>query len=159
MKRLAAAALIFAALSGCNTALTSRPSVPVQAGSVAVSDGFTVALNALRTSQGVGAVQQNASLTRAAQAHATDMARRSYLSHQARGGPNGNTFQQRARASGCAMRAGAENIAAGQGSETEVLNSWTGSPGHRRNMLASSYTQYGLGRSGNIWVLKLAAAC
>ncbi|KQI72401.1 hypothetical protein AN191_07990 [Loktanella sp. 5RATIMAR09] len=116
-------------------------------------------MNAFRARQGLGPLQANPALTRAAQAHARDMARRGYFSHQAPNGPHGRTFVQRARAGGCAMRSGAENIASGQRSQAEVLTTWQNSRGHRRNMLGRNYTQYGLGRAGNIWVLKLAASC
>ena len=38
----------------------------------------------------------------------------------------------------------AENIAMGQGSPTEVLNSWMNSSGHRANILNSGYTRIGV---------------
>lgn len=120
---------------------------------------FTRQLNAFRVSQGNGQMRPNAALTRAAQAHAEDMLARNYFSHRAQNGPNGVTFGQRARAAGCAMQAGAENIAWGQKSEAEVLQGWQNSPGHRRNLLRPNYTLYGLGRAGNVWVMKLASAC
>ena len=120
---------------------------------------FTSDMNSFRGSRGLGPLQPNQALARAAQAHAEDMSRRGYFSHQSWGGPNGNTFVERARAGGCAMGAGAENIAKGQRTEAAALRSWVRSAGHRRNLLGRGYTQYGLGRSGDIWVLKLAARC
>ena len=132
---------------------------PVSTAPVAATNDFTAALSAFRASQGLGPVRQNAILTRAAQAHAEDMAQRNYFSHSSPGGPNGDNLMQRAASAGCAMRAGAENIANGQRSQTEVLTAWEGSSGHRANMLGRRYTEYGLGRSGNIWVLKLSAGC
>ena len=98
-------------------------------------------------------------LTRAAQAHAEDMAARGYFSHQSPGGPNGDDLGDRARAAGCSFRSVAENIAQGQRSEAEVLTGWANSPGHRRNMLNGRMTDYGLGRAGDIWVLKLSSGC
>lgn len=148
-------AVILLTLAACGITGNLQPSAPFSA----TSGTFSTELNIFRATQGLQPVQQNASLTHAAQAHAADMARRNYFSHQSRGGPNGNNFQQRARAGGCDMRVGAENIASGHMSEAEVLDAWKSSSWHRRNMLVSSYTQYGLGRSGNVWVLKLAAAC
>ena len=104
-------------------------------------------------------IASGSTLRRAAQAHAEDMASRGYFSHEAPDGPNGRTFAQRARSAGCAIGGGAENIANGQRSEREVFTAWQNSSGHRRNMLGRSYRQYGLGRSGNIWVLVLAQSC
>lgn len=152
------AAVLLTALVACTT--TTAPQVPAQVSSApAASTGFAADLNAFRASQGQGAMSANAALTRAAQAHAEDMARRGYFSHDSPGGPNGDDFVARARSGGCAMTTGAENIANGQRSEAQVLTAWQNSSGHRRNMLVRSYTQYGLGRSGNIWVLKLAQSC
>ncbi|MEL6683870.1 MAG: CAP domain-containing protein [Pseudomonadota bacterium] len=153
-------ACILTFLVSC-TVSPSTQTAPAQVSSAAtgVATAFTAEINSFRTSQGLGPLQPNAALTRAATAHAQDMARRGYFSHASVGGPNGDNFRARARAGGCAMRAGAENIATGQRSEAAVFTAWENSAGHRRNMLVRSYTQYGLGRSGNIWVLKLAAQC
>lgn len=129
-------------------------SIPVRA-----TDSFTNRLNAFRASQGAGPVRQSAILTRAAQAHAQDMSDRGYFSHRSRGGPNGETLMARSRAAGCNVRAVAENIAKGQRGEAEVLEDWANSSGHRRNMLNRRMTDYGLGRAGDIWVLKLSSGC
>lgn len=147
-------------MAACNTTTVSQPAtIQVSSSSLSFGAGFTAELNAFRARQGLGPLQANPALTRAAQAHAEDMAGRGYFSHHAPNGPNGRSFVQRAHAGGCAMRSGAENIASGQRSQAEVLTDWQNSRGHRRNMLGRSYTQYGLGRAGNIWVLKLATSC
>ena len=151
---------LLSAMAACSTVPAPQTTpVAVTTAATGVASGFTTDINAFRASQGLGAMQPNAALTRAAQAHANDMASRGYFSHESPGGPNGRNFVARAKAGGCALRSGAENIANGQQSEAAVLTSWQNSAGHRRNMLVPSYTQYGLGRSGNIWVLKLAASC
>lgn len=154
------AILLLTALTACNTTTAPQTSaIQVSSATPSTSSGFAADLNAFRASQGLGTVRSNATLARAAQAHADDMASRGYFSHESPGGPNGDTFVERAQSAGCAMQSGAENIADGQTSESQVLVAWQNSPGHRRNMLVRSYTQYGLGRSGNVWVLKLAARC
>ncbi len=135
------------------------PSRAVTQPSETAGEGFSGLLNNFRASQGEGTVVRVASLDRAALAHARDMAARGFFSHDSPGGPNGDTFVERARAGGCFMLAGAENIADGQQSEAEVIEAWKGSPGHRRNMLVSDYTQFGLGQSGGKWVLLLARSC
>jgi uncharacterized protein YkwD len=117
------------------------------------------ALNTFRTEQGVGTMRPSAALTRAAQSHAADMERRGYFSHSSVGGPNGDDLVARALSAGCTMRAGAENIAQGQRSEQQVFAAWQNSRGHRKNLLGASYTEYGLGRVGNTWVMKLSSGC
>jgi uncharacterized protein YkwD len=46
---------------------------------------------------------------------------------------------------GLRFSAAAENIAYGQRSAQEVMNSWMNSPGHKANILSKSYTQIGVG--------------
>lgn len=152
--------LIFGALAvlaACSTAPTTAPDASVPAARSANSSGAD--LNAFRAEQGLGRLRANASLTRAAQAHAADMAQRGYFAHEAPDGPNGRTFGDRARNGGCVMRSGAENLANGQRSEAEVVAAWANSPGHRRNMMVADYKLYGLGRADNYWVLLLAGGC
>lgn len=45
--------------------------------------------------------------------------------------------------------AAGENIAARQTSSTQVMNSWLNSEGHRSNILSTSYTHLGAGRTNN----------
>lgn len=159
MKKLLAACAV-STLAAC-TVSSPAPITPgpVSTAPVASTSDFTARLNTFRASQGRGTVRQSAILTRAAQAHADDMAARGYFSHESPGGPNGNNLVQRAAAAGCALRSGAENIASGQRSEAEVFAGWENSRGHRVNMLGRGYTEYGLGRAGNIWVLKFSSGC
>lgn len=128
-------------------------------GGAPVASGFGAELNSFRAAQGAGPVAPNARLQRTAQAHASDMEQRGYFSHQSPGGPNGTGMSDRVAASGYRACAAAENIAQGQDTEAEVMAAWRASSGHRRNMLGARYADYGLGRSGEIWVLLLAAGC
>lgn len=152
---------IFLALGFCAFAACANTSGPTQvsSASASITGNFGADLNAFRTAQGRGPVQQNARLRRAAQLHAEDMTARGYFSHQSPGGPNGDNMSERLIAGGCRTRAGAENIAQGQTSEASVLVAWQNSAGHRRNMLGARYTEYGLGRSGNTWVLLFSSGC
>jgi uncharacterized protein YkwD len=117
---------------------------------------FGKALNEFRASQGRGPVVADAELTAAAEAHARDMASNGYFSHESL---DGSRSGDRAKRAGCSWRAAAENIAWGQTSESQVLQGWADSAGHRRNMLGASYTRYGLGRAGTNWVLMFADRC
>ncbi|MEL6839788.1 MAG: CAP domain-containing protein [Pseudomonadota bacterium] len=145
----------------CAFAACAETSVPVQVSSAPanITGSFGTDLNAFRAAQGRGSVAPDPKLQRAAQRHADDMVARGYFSHQSRGGPHGDTMAQRLAASGCQSGASAENIAQGQTSEAAVFAAWQNSTGHRRNMLGARYTEYGLGRSGNTWVLVFSSGC
>ncbi len=44
-----------------------------------------------------------------------------------------------------------ENIALGQRTPADVINSWMNSPGHRKNILNSSYGNIGIGYYDRYW--------
>mgnify|MGYP001793323095 CR=1 FL=1 len=146
-------AFTFFILAACNT--TGSP----QVSSADLTGSFATDLNTFRTTAGRAPVQVNGQLRLAAQRHAEDMQRRGYFSHQSPGGPHGDDMSERITTAGCGAGARAENIAQGQRSEAAVFAAWRASPGHRRNMLGANYTQYGLGRSGDTWVLVFSNGC
>lgn len=84
----------------------------------------------------------DARLDRAAQAHAEDMARRSYYSHQS---PEGKIVSHRVSAQGYSFIASAENIASGQYSVEEVMEGWMKSRAHRENIHHRLFTEAGFG--------------
>nr|WP_083472356.1 CAP domain-containing protein [Kibdelosporangium phytohabitans] len=84
-------------------------------------------------------------LTTSAQKHSSDMAARNYFSHTT---PEGVTFDQRIKAAGY-PRPGAENIAKGQRTAAQVMDSWMKSDGHRANILNCSYKKIGVGIDTN----------
>ena len=161
--KFAFALLLLSVLAGCVAVIPipipQQQSVTRSVPASAATSGFGGALNELRGSQGLSGLGQDAQLTHAAQAHADHMTQAGYFSHQSPGGPNGNNMAARIRSTGCRAGAMGENIAQGQRSEAEVLAAWATSPGHRTNMLGPRYRSFGLGRSGNIWVLKFADGC
>jgi uncharacterized protein YkwD len=81
-------------------------------------------------------------LEAAAQRHADDMLARSYFAHR---DPDGKTIRERARDAGFDWSAIGENIAEGQQSVKEVMESWMRSAGHRENILDRRYTRTGVG--------------
>lgn len=150
----------FCILAACQTTGgTTQVSSSNLTTAASLTGSFGADLNAFRASQRLGALQRSAALTRTAQSHAEDMTRRGYFSHKSPGGPNGNDLSARLVSGGCRTRAGAENIAQGQTSEASAFVGWQNSAGHRRNMLSTRYTSYGLGRSANTWVLVLSNGC
>jgi uncharacterized protein YkwD len=84
------------------------------------------------------------------------MCDKNHFSHT---GPDGSSPFQRMQKGGIKFSTAGENIAAGQRSPTEVMQSWMGSSGHRANILGN-YKYYGGGHSpcpnggqwgGNYW--------
>ena len=152
--RMGAFVAVALAMSGCVTT-TQTPTVAASAPVVATS-GFGGLLNQQRGAQGTALVGQDATLVAAARSHAADMVAKGYFSHT---GANGSSVATRIRAAGGCRAAVAENIAQGQSSETAVFEGWMNSASHRSNMLNQRYNKYGLGRSGNTWVLVLSGPC
>ncbi len=91
----------------------------------------------------------DANLSRVAQRFAEDMDRRGYFSHVS---PEGQTLGMRLRAGSADFGYAGENIARGQQSSMDVMNSWMNSPGHRANILKSQFRRIGIGHSGKVWV-------
>jgi uncharacterized protein YkwD len=74
----------------------------------------------------------SASLGLAAARQAGDMAKHQKLDHK---GTDGSTVSDRVKSQAYAFVRVAENVAVGQNSVEEVMQSWMGSPGHRANIL------------------------
>ena len=104
-----------------------------------------------RVRRGIPALQWSDTLGRAARAHSEDMARNGFMSHR---GSNGSTFDQRIAQAGFNGGYLAENVASGQRTPEEVVNSWMNSPGHRENILNPVYTHLGVGFADNKWTQK-----
>lgn len=68
----------------------------------------------------------------------------SYFSHTR---PDGTTCFSVLAEQDIFYRSVAENIAAGQSSAEQVINSWWNSPGHKQNMMNASLTHLGVGYS------------
>jgi uncharacterized protein YkwD len=134
---------------------TPRPSatpsaVPQVAAAGSGREAQVVALtNRARASAGCAPLRIDPRITRAAQSHSDDMARRGYFEHD---GVDGRSFADRMRAAGYPSP-GAENIALGQTSAAEVMTAWLRSPGHRRNILDCDLRTIGVGYTadGSYW--------
>jgi uncharacterized protein YkwD len=100
------------------------------------------AVNAERRRAGVPPLVENPKLDLAAQRHAEDMLARNYFAHES---PEGKTVRERAKEAGYDWRAIGENIAEGQTSVQEVMNTWMHSPPHRRNILSRDFKELGVG--------------
>jgi len=104
-------------------------------------------VNAARAQHGCDPLRVVPELADAAQGHSTDMADRDYFDHTT---PDGVGFAERIVAAGY-PNPGAENIARGQRSPTQVMNSWMESEGHRENILNCQLTAIGVGLDKDGW--------
>jgi len=99
-------------------------------------------VNAARKAAGCPALVPNKVLAAVALDHSRDMATARYFEHAS---PDGRTPFDRMKKAGYAYGNAAENIAAGQQTAAEVMDSWMHSTGHRANILDCALTQIGVG--------------
>lgn len=113
-------------------------------------------VNAARTEAAQVALTMEPRLTAAACRHARDLARGGPLSHR---GSDGSELGDRLARAGYPFAMAAENLAAGVTTPDETVWLWSGSPGHRRNMLTAGFREAGIahlsGAGGEVWVLVL----
>ncbi|MBR9652494.1 CAP domain-containing protein [Thalassovita aquimarina] len=127
-----------------------------EAANASVVATVTSLLNAERAKRGLGALQPDSKLNRAAAAHARDMANRNYFAHQS---PDGKKSRDRMRAAGYCRASTAENIAKGYRSAAKVMAGWMASRGHRKNMLNRKYIRFGISEYNGYWVMTLGGPC
>lgn len=99
-------------------------------------------VNQERSKQGLRALTLSNELTSIATTKARDMAESRYFDHNS---PNYGSPFEMLQKFGVNYRSAGENIAAGQRTAKEVMNSWMNSSGHRANILNANYTQLGVG--------------
>ena len=144
IKKIVFAALAAAALTGVAGAVhLDRPvqgSSSVSAGIQSSSAASEVVrlTNSARSKNGYAALVEDGVLSEAAAVRAREIAR---SFSQTR--PSGASFSSALSESGVSYLRAGENIASGQKSASEVVNAWMNSPGHRANILNSSYSRIG----------------
>ena len=143
IKKIGFAALAAAALTGAVGAVhLDRPvqgssSVSASIQSSAASEVVRLT-NSARSQNGYAALVEDGALSEAAAVRAREIARS--FSHTR---PSGASFSSALSESGVSYLRAGENIASGQKSAFEVVNAWMNSPGHRANILNSSYSRIG----------------
>jgi uncharacterized protein YkwD len=105
--------------------------------------GANVTNNARRIN-GLPRLRPNATLAKAAAAHACDMAQRGQMTHK---GSTTTGPGQRVTAQGYDPRITAENIAAGPFSADRVLAEWQASKGHYANIMLPQVNEFGIGHA------------
>jgi uncharacterized YkwD family protein/spore coat assembly protein SafA len=108
-------------------------------------------VNQERSKQGLKPLQMDWELQRTARTKACDMAQKGYFSHTS---PTYGSPFDMMRQFGISYRTAGENIAQGQRTPAEVMQSWMNSQGHRENILKQEFTHIGVGycEKGNNWV-------
>ena len=107
-------------------------------------------VNDYRIKNGLKPLTSDSKLSYAARLKAQDMHDKKYFSHTS---PTYGSPFQMMKDLGITYRSAGENIAMGQRTPSEVMTAWMNSPGHRANILNSSYTKIGVGyvADGNYW--------
>jgi uncharacterized YkwD family protein/spore coat assembly protein SafA len=108
-------------------------------------------VNNERSKQGLKPLQMDWELQRVARMKACDMAKSGYFSHNS---PTYGSPFDMMKQFGISFKTAGENIAQGQRTPEEVMQSWMNSSGHRANILKSDFTHIGVGycEQGNHWV-------
>ena len=99
-------------------------------------------VNQERAKEGLKPLTLSTKLTSIADLKAKDMAVKNYFSHTS---PTYGSPFQMLQQYGVSYRSAGENIAAGQTTPQEVMNSWMNSSGHRANIMNPNYTELGVG--------------
>ena len=144
IKKIVFAALAAAALTGAAGAVhLDRPvqgssSVSASIQSSSAASEVVRMTNSARSQNGYATLVEDGALSDAAAVRAREIARS--FSHTR---PSGASFSSALSESGVSHLRAGENIASGQTSASEVVNAWMNSPGHRANILNSSYSRIG----------------
>ena len=99
-------------------------------------------VNEERAKYNVAPLKWDDSLAALAESHCEDMIDRNFFAHNT---PDGQTPFDRMKAAGKTYSSAGENIAAGQSSPQNVMDSWMNSPGHRKNILNPDFEYIGVG--------------
>lgn len=99
-------------------------------------------VNEERAKQNLKPLKMSEELRSIANLKAKDMAEKNYFDHNS---PTYGSPFQMLQKFGVHYKAAGENIAAGQKTPSEVMNSWMNSSGHRANILNANFTEIGIG--------------
>lgn len=98
--------------------------------------------NSARSTDNLGELTVDPLLTKAAQAKAEDMAKKSYFAHIS---PDGTTPWFWIIREGYLFRYAGENLAVNFEESEDVVDAWLASPSHRLNIMKPQYEQIGIG--------------
>ncbi|MCT8136754.1 hypothetical protein H1D32_02680 [Anaerobacillus sp. CMMVII] len=124
-----------------------------QAPTAGISDAAAKVIeltNAERRKNGLPDYQADAQLSGVAKVKSDDMQQNNYFSHTSP--THGSPFDM-IRDHGVSYNSAGENIAKGQQTPEQVVQSWMNSEGHRKNILSADFTHIGVGynEQGHYW--------
>lgn len=125
--------------------------IPIIPSSVTAYETEVVRLvNEIREDNGLTPLTQDWQLSRVARYKSQDMMELGYFSHTS---PTYGSPFEMMKSFGISYRSAGENIAKGYQTPKAVVDAWMNSPGHKANILNSSFTHIGVGyvQSGNYW--------
>ncbi|MFF5996373.1 SafA/ExsA family spore coat assembly protein [Lysinibacillus sp. KU-BSD001] len=107
-------------------------------------------VNVERAKEGLAPLSIDWELSRVAKYKSQDMHDKNYFSHTS---PTYGSPFDMMKQFGISYKSAGENIAKGQTSAAQVVNDWMNSPGHRANIMNTSYTHIGIGyvADGHYW--------
>ncbi|HEX8786131.1 MAG TPA: CAP domain-containing protein [Telluria sp.] len=129
--------------------LAHREDIPPLPGQQQAGDQILALVNAARAQPracgdqrfgAAGPLSWNPALAQAALAHSSELATHHYFSHVEH---NGSTPAERVTRAGYTWSRVGENIASGQRSPAEAVQSWLDSPGHCANIMNPGFTEMG----------------
>ncbi|TXK84331.1 hypothetical protein FU659_09515 [Paenibacillus sp. N3.4] len=106
-------------------------------------------VNQERSKAGLSSLSMSGELSKMAMVKAKDMSNNNYFDHNSP--THGSPFDMM-NEFGITYNSAGENIAKGQSTPTQVMNDWMNSPGHKANILNSSYTHIGIAYYNSEWV-------
>ncbi|WP_098743117.1 CAP domain-containing protein [Paenibacillus sp. EZ-K15] len=132
---------------------STTPSQPSESAGTTEKSNFAsevvTLVNKERANAGLKPLTVHAKLTTVALDKAKDMSNNNYFSHTSP--THGSPFDMM-KAYGISYGYAGENIAKGQRTPQEVMNSWMNSQGHRENILSPNFTKIGVGYYNGYWV-------
>ncbi|WP_160686971.1 CAP domain-containing protein [Clostridium sp. C2-6-12] len=99
-------------------------------------------MNAKRTEAGLKPLTMDNTLVQVARYKSDNMIQNNFFSHT---NPDGTKWTNRLQTIGYKYTTSGENIAYNTYDPVELFNQWWNSPGHRANMMNTSYTKVGIG--------------
>ncbi|WP_082112318.1 CAP domain-containing protein [Paenibacillus sp. DMB20] len=130
-------------------AVPTKPSAPASTEKSAFASRVVELVNKERAKAGLKALTVNDALTVMALDKAKDMNSKNYFDHNS---PTYGSPFDMMKKYGISYRYAGENIAKGQRTPEEVMNSWMNSEGHRKNIMSPNFTMIGVGYYNGYWV-------
>ncbi|MCD8509593.1 MAG: CAP domain-containing protein [Bacillus sp. (in: Bacteria)] len=125
---------------------TEQPAATEAEGNTDFEQQVIELTNVQRRNNGLSDLQAHTELSNVARKKSADMQQNNYFSHTS---PTYGSPFDMIRDFGISYTAAAENIAQGQPTPEQVVDSWMNSEGHRQNILNGNFTHIGVGYEAN----------